>query len=74
MTSAYTALVILALICALVVALVWLSYMHGRVTILKEHATTNIAVKQEAENDMEKLKKLPAAELDAKLSEWMRED
>lgn len=74
MTSAYTILAVIAILCALVAALTWLSYKYGRVTILREQATGSITIKQEAENDLEKLKKVSPAELDTRLSPWMRDN
>lgn len=74
MTSVYTTLVVISVICALVAALAWLSYKYGRVTVVKEQALESIQIRQEAENEMEKLKKVSTAELDTKLSQWMRDD
>ena len=65
---------ILVVVCALVATLTWLSYRYGRITILKEQATETIKVKQEADNELEKLKELPVAELDTRLSEWVRDN
>lgn len=74
MTSAYIVIIVVCVMFALVAALTWLSYKYGRVTILKEQAIAGSKVKQESDNDMDKIKELPTTELDNRLSKWVRDD
>lgn len=74
MTSAYMIIAASVVIFALVTTLCWLSYKYGKTSLLKDQAEANLTVRTEANNDKEKLKKLPDAELDNELGKWMRDD
>jgi hypothetical protein len=74
MTSAYILVATLLGMCALVAALVWISVKYGKITILKDQAIAALIIKQETENEMEKLKTLPISELDNRLSKWMHDN